>query len=185
MLSLSAGLSVIIGKVGWKRAVDAGPYIRQNKWLTEYTNTLLENNRDLANQHDTDARALAELRKILEIEGLLDKYGEYFITDDDTIKVRSRYPKNDYSGLNSLRERVRQKSMSGELTEGADALSNNDAYNRLFAGSHCNGRLDDHYNDGRQYDADTSMDSVSSPADYLALLQSNNECIGPPVYFFF
>ena len=185
MLSLSAGLTVTIGKVGWKRAADATPYIRQNKWLTEYANTLLETNQSLANQHDTDARALAELRKILEIEGLLDKYGEYFITDDDTIKVRSRYPKNDYSGLNSLRERMRQKSMSGELTEGADALSNNDAYNRLFGGSHGNGRLDDHYNNSRQCDADTTVVSASSPADYLAYLQSNNTCIGPPVYFFF
>ena len=185
LLSLSAGLTVTIGKVGWKRAADATPYIRQNKWLTQYTNTLLETNQSLANQRDKDAKVLAELKKILEIEGLLDKYGEYFITDDDTVKVRSRYPKNDYSGLNSLRERIRQKSMSGELTEGADALSNNDADNRLFAGSHGNGRLDDHYNDGRQYDVDTTVDSVSSPADYLAYLQSNNACIGPPVYFFF
>ena len=185
MLSLSAGLTVIIGKVGWKRAVDATPYIRQNKWLTQYTNTLLESNRDLTNQHDTDARALAELKKILEIEGLLDKYGEYFITDDDTVKVRNRYPKNDYSGLNSLRERMRQKSTSGGLTSEADCLSNNDANNRLFVDSHGNGRHGDDYNNNRQCDADTSMDSVSSSADYLNILQSNNECIGSPVYFFF
>ena len=185
MLSLSAGLTVTIGKVGWKRAVDAGPYVRQNKWLTQYTNTLLENNRDLAKQHDTDARALAELKKILEIEGLLDKYGEYFIADDDTVKVRSRYPKNDYSGLNSLRARMRQKSTSGDLTSETDCISNNDAGNRLFTGSHSNGRLDDHYTNGRQCDADTTVDSASSPEDYLALLQSNNSCIGSPVYFFF
>ena len=185
MLSLSAGLTVIIGKVGWKRAVDATPCIRQNKWLTQYTNTLLETNQGLANQHDKDARALAELKKILEIEGLLDKYGEYLISEDDTVKVRNRYPKNDYSGLNSLRARMRQKSTSGGLTSEADCLSNNDADNRAFAGSHSNGRLDDQYNNSRQCDTDTTVDSASSPADYLALLQSNNECIGSPVYFFF
>ena len=185
MLSLSAGLTVTIGKIGWKRAVDATPYLRQNEWLTEYTNTLLENNRDLANQHDTDARALAELKKILEIEGLLDKYGEYFITDDDTIKVRSRYPKNDYSGLNSLRERMRQKSTSGGLTSEADCLSNNDANNRAFTISHGNGRHGDDYKNNPQCDADTTVASASSPADYFALLQSNNSCIGSPVYFFF
>ena len=117
--------------------------------------------------------------------GLLDKYGEYFITDDDTIKVRSRYPKNDYSGLNSLRERMRRKSTSGGLTSEADCLSDNDADNRTFAGSHSNGRLDDDYKNSRQCDADTTVDSVSSPTDYLALLQSNDECIGSPVYFFF
>ena len=185
ILSLSAGLTVTIGKVGWKRAVDATPYIRQNKWLTEYTNTLLEKNQSLANQHDTDTRALAELKKILEIEGLLDKYGEYFITDDDTVKVRSRYPKNDYSGLNSLRARMRQKSTSGGLTSEADCISNIDADNRLFAGSHGNGRHGDDYNNSRQCDADTTADAASSPADYLALLQSTSECIGSPVYFFF
>ena len=185
MLSLSAGLTVTIGKVGWKRAVDATPYIRQNKWLTQYTNTLLENNRDLANQHDTNARALAELKKILEIEGLLDKYGEYFITDDDTIKVRSRYPKNDYSGLNSLRARMRQKSMSGDLTSEADCISNNNADNRAFPASHSNGRHDDDYKNSPLCDADTTVVTAGSPADYLALLQSNNSCIGSPVYFFF
>ena len=185
MLSLSAGLTVIIGKVGWKRAVDATPYIRQNEWLTEYTNSLLENNHDLANQHDTDARALAELKKILEIEGLLDKYGEYLITDDDTIKVRSRYPKNDYSGLNSLRERMRKKSMSGELTSEADCLSNNDADSRALSASRGDSRHGDDYKNNRQCDADTTVYSASSPADYLALLQSNNACIGSPVYFFF
>ena len=185
MLSLSAGLTVTIGKVGWKRAVDATPYIQQNKWLTQYTNTLLENNRDLANQHDTDARALAELKKILEIEGLLDKYGEYFITDDDTIKVRSRYPKNDYSGLNSLRARMRQKSKSGDLTSEADCLSDNDADSRTLPASRGDSRHGDDYNNNRQCDADTTVDSASSPADYLALLQSNNSCIGSPVYFFF
>ena len=184
MLSLSAGLTVTIGKVGWKRAVDIGPYVRQNEWLTQYANTLLENNRDLANQHDTDARALAELKKILEIEGLLDKYGEYLISEDDTVKVRSRYPKNDYSGLNSLRARMRQKSTSRDLTSEADCLSNNDADNRLFAGSRGNSRHGDDYN-SRQCDADTTADAASSPADYLALLQSDNASIGSPVYFFF
>ena len=30
MISVSAGLSVTIGKTGWKRVVDATPYIEQN-----------------------------------------------------------------------------------------------------------------------------------------------------------
>ena len=185
MLSLSAGLTVTIGKVGWKRAVDAGFYIRQNEWLTKYANSLLETNHSLANQHDKDARALAELKKILEIEGLLDKYGEYLLTEEDTPTVKSRYPKNDYSGLNSLRARMRQRSKRDEPTEGMDSSSGKFVDNRAFPASHANGRHGDDYKNNPQCDADTTVDSASSPADYLAYLQSNNTCIGPPVFFFF
>lgn len=35
MLNLSAGLSVTIGKAGWKKTVDARPFIRQNDYLME------------------------------------------------------------------------------------------------------------------------------------------------------
>ena len=35
MLNLSAGLSVTLGKAGWKKTVDASPYIRQNDYLME------------------------------------------------------------------------------------------------------------------------------------------------------
>ena len=48
MLSLTAGFSFSIGKVGWKRAVDHRPYERRNEWLTGYANTLTERNRQYA-----------------------------------------------------------------------------------------------------------------------------------------
>ena len=38
---LSAGLTFNIGKVGWKKVVDAAPYINQNKWLADYINDLV------------------------------------------------------------------------------------------------------------------------------------------------
>ncbi len=78
MLSLSAGLSFSFGRVGWKRAVDATPYIRQNEWLIDYAMWLSDSNREYAEQHERDARTLNELKKILDIEGLLDKYGVQF-----------------------------------------------------------------------------------------------------------
>ncbi len=40
MLTLSAGLTVNIGNVGWKRAVDANPYRQQNEYLRNYINDL-------------------------------------------------------------------------------------------------------------------------------------------------
>ena len=36
MISVSAGLSFTIGKTGWKRVVDATPYIEQNLALQDY-----------------------------------------------------------------------------------------------------------------------------------------------------
>ena len=74
LMSLSAGLSFCIGKVGWKRVVDASPYIRQNEWLIEYASSLSNCNSLLTKQHHEDAESIAELKKILEIEGLLDLY---------------------------------------------------------------------------------------------------------------
>lgn len=38
MFTLSAGLTFNIGTVGWKKVVDAAPYINQNKWLADYVN---------------------------------------------------------------------------------------------------------------------------------------------------
>ena len=120
MLTLSAGLAFHIGKVGWKRVVDAVPYIRQNEFLTDYSNTLSEKNRQYAKSLDMDRRTLAELKKILEIEGLLDTYSHLFDVDEDS--GRSTYPKNNYSGLNSLRARLRNRNWDGKsLLEGQKA----------------------------------------------------------------
>ena len=47
-----------------------------------------------------------ELKKILEIEGLLDKYSKMF---DDRESLGNVYPRNDYSGLNSLRARLKNR----------------------------------------------------------------------------
>ena len=40
MLNLSAGLSVSIGKAGWKKVVDASPYINQNNYLISQYNIM-------------------------------------------------------------------------------------------------------------------------------------------------
>ena len=91
MLSLTAGFTFHLGKVGWKRAVDAMPYIRRNEQLIGYVNYLTEENRRYAGLHDRDRRTLAELKKILEIEGLLDTYSHLF-KDSQGICLRSCHP---------------------------------------------------------------------------------------------
>lgn len=72
LFTLSAGLTFNIGKVGWKKVVDAAPYINQNKWLADYVNDLLACNQKLNKAHAEDTHAITEMKKILEIEGLLN-----------------------------------------------------------------------------------------------------------------
>lgn len=98
LFTLSAGLTFNIGKVGWKKVVDAAPYINQNKWLADYTNDLLARNQKLSKAHAEDANAIAEMRKILEIEGLLKAYADRLTYYADSTEYHI-YPKNDYSKL--------------------------------------------------------------------------------------
>lgn len=111
MVSLTAGFTFHLGKVGWKRAVDATSYIRQNEWLVDHANILSGENKRYKDWYDRNRRTVAELKKILEIEGLLDKYG-HLVNDDETDR-RQGYPRNNYSGLNSLRARLKNRHWDG------------------------------------------------------------------------
>ena len=111
LLQASIGLDITIGKVGWKKVVDPKPYIYQNDLLMEYLKQMKEENGKLDKMHKKDAMALAEMHKILEIEGLLDKYD--LAMSDDSEKNKT-YPRNNYSGLNSLRARLRNKGWNGD-----------------------------------------------------------------------
>jgi outer membrane protein OmpA-like peptidoglycan-associated protein len=123
MLSLSAGLGFNLGRVGWKRVLDAQAYLYKYCDLLEKTNALQEQNRLLQEQRQTDADIIAEYRKILQIEGLLERYA-------DRLKLPSvskpPYPVNNYSGLNSLRARLRHRNWNGtdelSASELADSL---------------------------------------------------------------
>lgn len=79
MLNLSAGLSVTIGKTGWKRTVDARPYVRQNDYLLERCRMLEkqldqcknknEENASLSKNYRNDYRGLNSLRFRMSAEG--------------------------------------------------------------------------------------------------------------------
>lgn len=185
MLSVSAGLSFTIGKAGWKRAVDASPYIRQNEWLIGYATQLSESNRGYTGQHDRAMRTINELKKILEIEGLLDKYSRMF---DDRESLGNVYPINDYSGLNSLRARLKNRHWDGKSPLSNDGLFSKSEFANAIpnnGGSVVNG----FYVTGADslLSPDTNSDSISiySHSDCLSFIGSGNECIGSPVYFFF
>ena len=103
LLQGSVGLSLILGKAGWKRVIDPMPYVYQNDWLLDYTDQLKEKNEAMSKQMVKDKAALAEMRKILRIKGLLDSFS-------DSVSVAKNYPRNNYSGLNSLRMRMEGQS---------------------------------------------------------------------------
>lgn len=165
LMSLTAGLSFSIGKVGWKRVVDASPYIRQNEWLIEYASSLNDCNSLLARQHNEDAESIAELKKILEIEGLLDLYKNRSKNGETENLSKKLYPKNDYSGLNSLRLRLQgiqwpDNSINGDSIQGKSSTEN--------------------------YKLGSSSSEYQSPLQgYLSDLSKGKSCIGAPIFFFF
>lgn len=164
LMSLTAGLSFSIGKVGWKRVVDSGPYIRQNEWLIEYVSSLSDCNSLLAKQHNEDAESIAELKKILEIEGLLDLYKNRSKNEGRKNLSKKLYPKNNYSGLNSLRSRL-------QGLQWPDNLSNNDSIQDKSS--------------TEKYKLGSSSEYRSSLQSYLTELSKGKSCIGAPIFFFF
>lgn len=185
MPSLTAGLSFTVGKAGWKRVVDATPYIRQNEWLKEYASELSESNRRYAGQHDRDMSTLNELKKILEIEGLLDRYGNMFVDGKSPGKA---YPRNDYSGLNSLRARLRNRHWDGRSPLANDSLAACSGSADTFANGSGDAYTLSHGNAADSLAAsNVSGDTIRgfSRSDYLSLIRSGNGCVGSPVCFFF
>lgn len=157
LFTLSAGLTFNIGKVGWKKVVDAAPYINQNKWLADYANELLARNQKLSKTHAEDVNSIVEMRKILEIEGLLNAYADRLPYYADSAEYHI-YPKNDYSGLNSLRARLANKDWNGTGKPKMNARS-------------------------LEYSFSVS-DSVAWNK-YVSDMAGGNKCIGSPVFFFF
>lgn len=132
MLSLNVGLSVNIGNAGFKRPIDSKPYIKQNDYLINHFGALCDANKALHNQHLVDENTLRELRKILEIEGLLDQYGYVF-------KDKARNKRNYYPGILALRSRLnaeknaaKEKEMletsMNKMFEGRDSILNQPVY---------------------------------------------------------
>jgi outer membrane protein OmpA-like peptidoglycan-associated protein len=167
MLSLTAGFTFHLGKVGWKRAVDTAPYIHWNELLVDYGNFLSEENRRYVGRHNQDKRTLVELKKILEIEGLLDTYSHIFDNDDIT---GCRYPINNYSGLNSLRARLKHSYWDGSSPLDTTILQTE------------NGKPSYNYTASRNVQS-AHQDTLAM--DSTVLSYADGECIGTPIYFFF
>ena len=168
MLTLSAGLSFTLGKVGYKRIVDAKPYIAQNEWLLSYADRLGNSNKMLRKDNLENERILTEYQKILELEGLLGTYGNKL---SNKTSNKSLFPRNDYSGLNSLRARLNNKDWDGNPENMPKAmLKRGEGYDKESTNE-----LDAFYNGGLD---DGQM-------AYLIAMRDGTEAIGAPIYFFF
>lgn len=173
MLTLSAGLSVTFGKGGWKRIVDATPYINRNERLAGCTRALSKENRLLRQKDIRNAYIIAELEKILKLEGLLGKYADrlsYLQKDQYGKNVPSGYPKNDYSGLNSLRARLRKASK--RIWQSSDDTVSVPIKDSLLI----NPAIGMETCEKQQHIANDSV---------LSCMLSEDGHVGPPVYFFF
>lgn len=153
LLQASIGLDFTIGKVGWKKVIDPKPYVYQNDILMDYLSRIQEENAKLNKMHKKDAMALTEMRKILEIEGLLDKYNLAPTSDEEEVKT---YPRNNYSGLNSLRARLRNKGWNGNMDEYSPMLANTDTTNTQV-----------------------------NPEQYFQVMPDGKIFVGAPIFFFF
>ena len=173
ILSLSAGLSYTIGKKGWKRVVDASPYIERNERLTSYARSLRGENERLRQKNGMNARIITELEKVLKLEGLLDKYADRLssIKDENGDKDLSiGYPKNNYSGLNSLRARLRNAQTDKDKHKGDTTY----IYGK-----------DTVYMAGDKASIyKNAVDSFGNDSIASSLLV-DGKYIGPPFYFFF
>lgn len=135
LLTFSAGVSWTFGKnVGWKKVVDARPYIARNEKLVVYL-------------HD-----------------------EYFNSDNYKTNERGEhdkdFPINDYSGLNSLRKRLRE-SENGTHT------------NVKYEQTHQQKTTADSLNGA---ETQTKEKNIYSN---ISLYPTENTRLGVPVFFFF
>lgn len=181
LLSLSAGLTWTFGKrVGWKKVVDARPYMAQNEQLMAYAYAQAKANKKLSRMNDANARLIAELRKILEIEGLLDRYSGHFDdADENDYFAKNDFPVNDYSGLNSLRKRLRENEKNrgkGNNSLDTDNDRNGSNKSRLKNDIATGDSAALHFN---------PADDDEKNSLYLALLKGGEECLEAPIYFFF
>ncbi len=148
--------------------MDVTPYIIRNEQLAEYASTLADENKRYAGQHDRDSRTLSELKKILEIEGLLDTYCHLF---EQVENLGNTFPVNNYSGLNSLRARLKNRHWDGSSPLDTMTVHNGD---NLLAKETA----------AFQNASSEGNDDLVSDSTAL-LIHTGNDYIGIPIYFFF
>ncbi|HBN64055.1 MAG TPA: hypothetical protein DD424_09060 [Porphyromonadaceae bacterium] len=189
ILSLSAGVSFTLGSPGFRKVIDAKPVMLDNSRLREFCITLFDENGRLSRKSSNDDRIVAELKKILEIEGLLLRYGNIFNKEYDNENSVGHFPVNDYSGLNSLRARLNGAKNDYSSKFLKDTENPGDIESATgYIDSLINGEYADSVA-GLEFAADSASftDSVAvlNNDSYPAFMLSGDKCLGSPIFFFF
>lgn len=186
ILSLSAGVSFTLGSAGFRKVIDARPVMLDNSRLREFCLSLSDKNGRLSRKSSDAERIVAELKKILEIEGLLSRYRNIFNKESDTGDAVSHFPVNDYSGLNSLRARLKgaKNDYSTKMLKELEGIDDETDYiDSLINGEPADSIAGLEFVDVNEFTSDSIAESNND--NYPALVLSGTKCIGSPIFFFF
>ena len=199
--SVTAGLTVHLGKTQRCKVIDAAPYIEQNRIMIDENRNLRTDNFFQEQVIEEDRIALTQYRNILRIEGLLDKYrsqleSQYHyldghiepVSDDVEKPFESANIGNDKSGYE---EAGKHKDLSRFRNNG----HNNYAGFRDFLArmSHKGKYISAIHRFTEPLDEDSIMASaelegnnrMSDRKEYFRQMASGEVFIGAPVLFFF
>lgn len=189
ILSMSAGVSFTLGKTGFRKVIDARPVMLDNSRLRELCLSLSDKNDRLSRKSANDDRTVAELKKILEIEGLLSRYGNIFNNEYDNDSSACHFLVNDYSGLNSLRARLKgaKNGCRPEMLKNTEGLYGIEAetgrIDNLINSEDADSISELEFDDNSKVTSDSVI--VLDGDNYQSLVQSGKKCLGSPILFFF
>lgn len=189
ILSMSAGVSFTLGKTGFRKVIDARPVMLDNSRLRELCLSLSDKNDRLSRKSANDDRTVAELKKILEIEGLLSRYGNIFNNEYDNDSSACHFPVNNYSGLNSLRARLKgaNNGCRPEMLKNTEGLYGIEAetgrIDNLINSEDADSISELEFDDNSKVTSDSV--TVLDGDNYQSLIQSGKKCLGSPILFFF
>lgn len=168
---------------------------RKNSYVKHvcYEPDLYRKNIWLSKENEDKDRILAQLRKILEIKGLLPEIQACLtkngitLPNDSLDKAGYYYPSNSYSGLNSLLKRIRldddpqSENDFQNVSSGIDSIYSRPGINDTVSVN--TSLLNEILEQSKQGDM-SDRDSVRLPRNVYLMLK-HKKCIGSPIMFFF
>lgn len=168
---------------------------RKNSYVKHeyYESDLYRKNIWLHEENEDKDRILSQLRKILEIKGLLPEIQACLtkngisLPNDSLNKAGYYYPSNSYSGLNSLLNRIR---LDNDLQSENDFQNVSSVIDSIYSKPDTNdtvsvnSSLHNEILEQRQQGNLSDRDSIRLPRNVYLMLK-HKKCIGSPVMFFF
>lgn len=168
---------------------------RKNSYVKHecYESDLYRKNIWLSKENEDKDRILAQLRKILEIKGLLPEIQACLtkngvtLPNDSLNKAGYYYPSNSYSGLNSLLNRIR---LDDNLRSENDFQNVSSAIDSIYSEPDTNDTVSVNSSllnemlEQRQQGNLSDRDSIRLPRNVYLMLK-HKKCIGSPIMFFF